>query len=299
MSFRIGYLYTPQTHTEGAAILDWISRSQLTIDAINHSFFKVAHVLPAFAQTLGAEIIYESVYMDMTSQQAEVTPTQLPIPAGWRTLYVCTDDDLVTRPVLQKITQAETEGSVFPSDAGTSQFDGEEFLTAFNDWADPDPSAFGTSSACSLGRQISSSARSPTGTQLLAEVPAEGASSSYYASIQTGFVTFLLTPSVNVASANNQASDASLCAMHPSYLSHRHQIRGSLYAKYFPLAYICLQDVKCLLKMAATSPTHILSGMSFRVGYVHTPPRRAEGATGKSNTHSTAYPGWLEDTLHL
>lgn len=28
-------------------------------------------------------------------------PTQLPIPAGWRTLYVCTDNDLITRPVLQ------------------------------------------------------------------------------------------------------------------------------------------------------------------------------------------------------
>ncbi|KAG2063627.1 hypothetical protein BDR04DRAFT_1163487 [Suillus decipiens] len=175
MSFRIGYLYTPATCTESAAIFDWISHSQLTLDTIDHSFFKVAHMLSVFVQTLGSEIIYESVYMDL-SEQAKISPTQLPILAGWRMLYVCTNNDLITRPVLQKITQAELEGSIFPSDAGTSQFGGEEFLSPLNNWIDPDLSAFG--SACAHGSQISSPVSSPAGTQLLAQVPAEGASSS-------------------------------------------------------------------------------------------------------------------------
>ncbi|KAG2115418.1 hypothetical protein BD769DRAFT_1391302 [Suillus cothurnatus] len=102
--------------TESATIFDWISHSRLTLDTIDHSFFKVAHMLPVFAQNLGSEIIYESVYMDL-SEQAKISPTQLPILAGWRMLYVCNNDDLITRPVLQKITQAEPEGSIFPSDA--------------------------------------------------------------------------------------------------------------------------------------------------------------------------------------
>ncbi|KIK36319.1 hypothetical protein CY34DRAFT_16464 [Suillus luteus UH-Slu-Lm8-n1] len=259
MSFRIGYLYSPPTHADGPVILDWISRSRLTPDAINHSFFKVAYVLPAFAQTLGAEIIYESVYMDMaTSQQLKLSPTQLPIPTGWRTLYICTDDDFVTRPVLQKITQAETEGSIFPSDAGTSQLDGEEFLTALNDWVDSNPSAFGTSSACSLGHQISSSAPSPAGTQLLAQVPAEGAPSPYHAAPRTGFVTFLLTPFLNVASVNSQAFDASLLTLHyvpctPAIFSKGIKYEDRFIQKYFPLAYICIQDARVMAKNYLTA----------------------------------------------
>ncbi|KAG1740101.1 hypothetical protein EDD22DRAFT_851863 [Suillus occidentalis] len=219
-----------------SVILDWISRS-----------------------TLGTEIIYESVYMDMaTSQQLKLSPTQLPIPAGWRTLYICTDDDFIMRPVLQKITQAETEGSIFPSDAGTSQLDGEEFLTALNDWVDPNPSAFGMSSACSLGHQISSLAPSPAGTQLLAQVPAQGALSSYPAAPQTGFVTFLLTPFLNVASVNNQAFDASLLTLHyvpctPAVFSKGIKYEDRFIQKYFPLAYICIQDARVMAKNYLTA----------------------------------------------
>lgn len=206
MSFRVGYLYTPATSTDGPAILDWVSCSQL---AVNGSFFKVAHVLPMlFAQTLSSEAIYESVYMDLRHGEHMVVPNQLPIPTGWRMVCMYTDGDFITRPVLQKVAEAasQPEGSIFHS--GGASFDGasfdgaslddSDFLSVFNDWVDISsiPAVDATMTPVSTEVALLSQASDNEGVPL----------SNQTAGTPTRFVTFLLTPLLNVTQAANGAS---------------------------------------------------------------------------------------------
>jgi len=126
-------------------------------------------------------------------------------------------------------------------------------LSALNDWVDPDPSAFETGSACAHGSQISSPVSSPAGTQLLTQVPAEGASSLYHAVPQIRFITFLLTPFLNVTSTNHQVFDAPLLPLHyvpciPAIFKGGIKYKENFIKKYFPLAYICIQDTRVLAK---------------------------------------------------
>ncbi|KAG1893914.1 uncharacterized protein F5891DRAFT_1195840 [Suillus fuscotomentosus] len=99
---RVGHIYNPPTAEKEATIFDWFSRSHhLLVETLEGSFLKVAHVLPwqVNASAVDIEKAYESVYMDMR-QQADVT--SFTIPHGWKQLWVYTDNDLITRPVIQK-----------------------------------------------------------------------------------------------------------------------------------------------------------------------------------------------------
>ncbi|KAG1746316.1 hypothetical protein EDD22DRAFT_958361 [Suillus occidentalis] len=256
MSFRVGYIYTPATSAEGPAILDWVSCSQL---AVNGSFLKVAYVLPMlFAQTLGSEAIYEPVYMDLRNGEPLGIPNQLPIPTGWRMVCMYTDDDLNTRPVLQKVAEAVSlpEGSVFHS--GGASYDGasydgaslddSDFLSVLNDWVD-------ISSIPAVGAPMT-----PVSTEgaLLSQASDNESVplSDPTAATPTRFVTFLLTPLQSVTQADNGASTvpgASFTTCSPAVF-----VKGIIYEMefiktHFPFAYICIQDARALAKNYLTT----------------------------------------------
>ncbi|KIK31427.1 hypothetical protein CY34DRAFT_19938 [Suillus luteus UH-Slu-Lm8-n1] len=62
---RVGHIYNPPTAGKDATIFDWFSRTQYTVETLEGSFVKVAHVLPlqANVSTMDTENAYESVYM--------------------------------------------------------------------------------------------------------------------------------------------------------------------------------------------------------------------------------------------
>ncbi|KAG2053094.1 hypothetical protein BDR06DRAFT_1008983 [Suillus hirtellus] len=95
---RVGHIYNPPTAEKEVTIFDWFSHlHHLLVETLEGSFLKVAHILPwqVNASAMDIEKAYESVYM-----QADVT--SFTIPHGWKQLWVYTDNNLITRPVIQK-----------------------------------------------------------------------------------------------------------------------------------------------------------------------------------------------------
>ncbi|KAG1842298.1 hypothetical protein C8R48DRAFT_679049 [Suillus tomentosus] len=224
-------------------ILDWVSCFQFTVDS--GTFLKVAYVLPvSYAQTLGSEAIYESVYMELRQGEQSEGLTQFIIPTGWIRVCMYTDRDLVTRPVLQKVAEAETEGSLFRSDGPSfdgASFEDSDFLSAFNDWIDTSsvPAVGGTTSPVS------------SGVELLSQVPDdEGVPSSNGPGSM--FTTFLLTPLFNVTASGQSLPGASslqryvLCT--PADFKAGIIYDCDFLAAHFPFAHVCIQDAKALAK---------------------------------------------------
>ncbi|KAG1881888.1 hypothetical protein C8R48DRAFT_667622 [Suillus tomentosus] len=243
MSFRVGYIYNPATTTHGPVILDWVSCFQFTVDS--GTFLKVAYVLPvSYAQTLGSEAIYESVYMELRQGEQSEGLTQFIIPTGWIRVCMYTDHDLVTRPVLQKVAEAETEGSLFRSDGPSfdgASFEDSNFLSAFNDWID-------TSSVPAIGGTTSPVS---SGVKLLSQVPDdEGVPLSNGPGSM--FTTFLLTPLFNVTASGQSLPGASslqryvLCT--PADFKAGIIYDCDFLTAHFPFAHVCIQDAKALAK---------------------------------------------------
>ncbi|KAG2152120.1 hypothetical protein BD769DRAFT_1658550 [Suillus cothurnatus] len=94
----------PPTAGKDASIFDWFNRSQHAVETLKETFLKVAHVLPLQANgpTLDTENVYESVYVDM-NKQPDLPP--FTVQSGWRQLWIYTDDDLITQPVIQKVIE--------------------------------------------------------------------------------------------------------------------------------------------------------------------------------------------------
>ncbi|KAG1767595.1 hypothetical protein EV702DRAFT_1050288 [Suillus placidus] len=241
MSFRVGYLYTPATSTHGAVILDW----QFTIGTIEGSFFKVTHVLPMFAQTLGSKTIYEPIYLDL-GEHPKISPAQLSIPTSWRKVYMSDN----------KVGPAEQEGSIFQLDAGTS-FDDSDFLLVLNDWIDSDQLALGaTCPAPAIGSSMMMSPDSPgpqvAEAELLSKVFTEEDIPLSNHPATPRFITFLLTPRVNITTnASNCQGCYVPCATDVFKVGITYD--STFIEKHFPFAYICIQDARALAKNYLTT----------------------------------------------
>ncbi|KAG1759882.1 hypothetical protein EDD22DRAFT_848894 [Suillus occidentalis] len=261
MSFRVGYIYTPATSTDGPAILDWVSCSQFIF---NGSFVKVAHVLPMlFAQMLGSEAIYEAVYADLRHGEHMGVPGQLPIPTGWRMVCMYTDDDFITRPVLQKVAEAvsQPESSVFHSSAASfdgasldgASLDDSDFLSVLNDWVD-----------ISSIPAVDSVTPVSTEAVLLSQASDDESVllSNQAAGTPTRFATFLLTPLLNVRAGNSASTvPGAYTTCSPAVFEEGITYEINFIKTHFPSAYVCIQDAKALAKNYLT--TNGIDGDSF------------------------------------
>ncbi|KAG1850269.1 hypothetical protein C8R48DRAFT_778246 [Suillus tomentosus] len=260
MSFQIGHLYNFPTANNDATIFDWFSRSQRVVETLEGSFLKVAYVLPldkapASAPVLSSELLYEPVYTDIRGQEdslARVHP-QFSIPNSWKQIWVYTDDDLITWPVIQKVAESEHKffqpesipplNNVQSNDAVDDDY--YSVMSSFNgDWTGTELLGFGT---IPLGSATNPPAHAAVNMELLPLAPPAVDIEPANRPASSGFWhTFLLRPRENITLGNQTLPTFVFC--NPDVFAMGIVFKGVFMKATFPAASICIQDARILTR---------------------------------------------------
>ncbi|KAG2152640.1 uncharacterized protein EDB93DRAFT_1249148 [Suillus bovinus] len=268
---RVGHIYSPPTAGKDATIFDWFSHSQHIVETLKGSFLKVAHVLPLEASVLAvdAENCYESVYVDMR-QQADLTP--FTIPNGWKQLWVYTDNDLITRPVIQKDMEpghyialidhcSSVNGSQYsdiPSQIDTG-FDGtfldDDFLSAISlfkgEWPSADTSTYGVGFPTSTtGNHMLPSTSSAVNMELPTPVPVR--TEAEYNATPPDSLTFLSAPTTDIALASSTVPTSQYVMCDLDVFARGISYTTESLQSTFPKASACIRDASILAKQQLT-----------------------------------------------
>ncbi|KAG2099568.1 uncharacterized protein F5147DRAFT_655764 [Suillus discolor] len=267
---QIGHIYSPLTDGNDAVIFDWFGRLQHAVETLEGIFFKVAHVL------LPQEGCAHATESSSTHKGFIEGLESFTVPKGWKQLWVYTDDDRITRPVIQKIVEPERNivisdpcasltGTQFTdSGCGDTGFDDgfndigfndtffdDDFMSAmisFNgDWVGMDTTAFRVGFPMPAVDMLPSPP-APAITELHFPVPAAAGIGSEYDPVSRGFPTFLLTPITDIALANTALVTPHYVLCDPDVFTDGIKYDEKSLQKNFPVATICIYDAKILAR---------------------------------------------------
>ncbi|KAG2053098.1 hypothetical protein BDR06DRAFT_1008986 [Suillus hirtellus] len=288
LQFRVGHIYSPPTVGKDATIFDWFSCSQHIVETLEGAFLKVAHVLPLQVNlpTMDTEDAYKSVYMD-TCQQADLTP--FTIPYSWKQLWVYMDNDLITRPVIQKDIEpgcniiltdhcAPLSGSQFSDtlsrvDTGFDEaFLDDDFLSAIGsfkpdgEWTGAETLAFGIGFQMSAtGDYILPSTSAAANMELHPPVPVTVSTGSKCNTTPPELTTFLPILITGIALANGPLPKSHYVICDPALFARGIKYTNETLKITFPAAAACICDATILARQHLT--THSIQETSFHIAF--------------------------------